>query len=135
MIELTKSLGTARICVVLVGSLVVFLGSVFSSIAVADDTVVYLVRHAEKDLTTKTDPALTERGQERAERWAEVFKHVSVTAVYSTDTRRTRDTAVPLAQSKNVKVELYEVGELDASLLQTRHPNEVVFIALDPKVA
>ena len=79
----------------------------------APDAIYYLVRHAEKT-TEKPDPALTEAGQARADALAERLKGVNITAVYSSDYTRTRDTAAPTAQSQNqdIEVQLYNPGAL-----------------------
>jgi phosphohistidine phosphatase SixA len=108
--------------------LALLLGSVLSAPLMANETVIYLVRHAEKDVSQKQDPPLTTSGQQRAQRWATVFQHVPVSAVYSTDTRRTRDTAAPLAKAKNLAIKLYEPGSLDAEQMLELHGGSTVFI-------
>ena len=52
----------------------------------ATTTTYYLIRHAEKDRTDKTnrDPHLTESGNQRAENWAKILKEVKFDLVYST---------------------------------------------------
>lgn len=74
--------------------------------ALADDAAIYLVRHAEKQ--ADSDPELTEYGHARARALAEIMKNVSISKVYSTDTRRTRQTAQPTAEQKKLSVELYD---------------------------
>ena len=74
-------------------------------------TTFYLVRHAEKDYGR--DPNLTKAGRERAERLREILKNVDLAAVYSTDTRRTQQTAAPTAEDHGLRVISYP-----ASLLQ-----------------
>ena len=69
-------------------------------------TTVYMVRHAQKE--AGKDPALTEAGKERAKRLANLLKKENVVKVYSTDTRRTRDTAAPVARQFGLEVEIYE---------------------------
>lgn len=70
-----------------------------------------LVRHAEKQIGKK--PALTEAGEERAERLAFMLERVELDAVYSSPTKRTEMTATPTAESHNLKIINY-----DPSLLQ-----------------
>ncbi len=72
---------------------------------------VYLVRHAEKT-TDKTDPALTAAGAARAEALADVLADKNITRIHSSDTRRTRDTAAPLAKRLGLDVELYDATDL-----------------------
>ena len=67
----------------------------------ATTTTIVLVRHAEKETVTIDNPPLTAAGGQRAERLAQMFGGVSgvgrIEALYVTDTRRTQQTAMPLA--------------------------------------
>jgi len=74
------------------------------------DLDVYLVRHAEK--MKGDDPALTSAGQERAELLAQELSGAGIERIHSSDTRRTRDTAAPLAESLGLEVELYDPRDL-----------------------
>jgi 2,3-bisphosphoglycerate-dependent phosphoglycerate mutase len=70
---------------------------------------VYLVRHAEKDLTDKTDnPPLTQIGVQRAMSLADRLKDEEIAAIYSTPLQRTTQTVFPLSDLKRVKIEFYE---------------------------
>lgn len=64
-------------------------------------TTVVLVRHAEKELSTIDDPPLAPDGELRAERLSLMFGKVSgigrLKAIYVSDTRRSQQTAAPLA--------------------------------------
>ncbi len=75
-----------------------------------DTTVFYLIRHADKDLSDKTDrnPHLTEKGHKRAANWANLLKNVKLDAVYSTNYNRTKETAGPTAKSQNLEVNVYD---------------------------
>ena len=71
-------------------------------------TTYYLIRHAEKlriDITDK-NPKLNYEGVKRADAWKEVFTNVKFDAVYSTDYNRTKLTAKPTANSKNLPFDL-----------------------------
>ena len=81
-------------------------------------TKVYLVRHAEKG--TGEDPGLTEAGQARAEALARRLVGAGVDRIYSTDYRRTRDTAAPLADALDLDVRLYDARDLDAFATELR---------------
>jgi chorismate mutase-like protein len=94
----------ARLCLV-------FLIAAATPAALADGTL-YLVRHAEKALDGGPDPALTALGQDRAASIANMLKTEAVTAVYSTDYARTRDTAEPAARQAGVPVTLYDPKDL-----------------------
>lgn len=77
---------------------------------------IYLVRHAEKDVSDKTnsDPALTPCGEERAESLSNFFKQIELDKIYSSDYIRTKNTAAPTAKSKGKTLVLYDPGALDA---------------------
>ena len=64
-------------------------------------TTVVLVRHAEKALGTIDDPPLSPEGELRSERLAQMFGAREgagrLDAIYVTNTRRTQQTAAPLA--------------------------------------
>jgi broad specificity phosphatase PhoE len=70
---------------------------------------VLVVRHGEK--VSDTDERLTEAGHARAERLAKMLKDAGVTAIYSTDTERARDTVQPLAAVLGLKVEIYDKSD------------------------
>lgn len=71
-----------------------------------DSHVVYLVRHAEK--AEGRDPALTDAGQRRAERLATMLSDAGLTQIWSTDTRRTRQTAAPMAEMAGLEISIYD---------------------------
>ena len=64
-------------------------------IASAQKTTVWIVRHAEKDTAfiNRQDPDLTATGQQRALDLAAYLQNEAIVKVYSTDTKRTRQTA------------------------------------------
>ena len=78
-------------------------------------TTVYLVRHAEKtakNIGDATDPALTPDGQARADALATRLAGAGLTHIHSSDTRRTRDTAAPIAAATGLTVGLYDPRDL-----------------------
>ncbi|GLP97100.1 SixA phosphatase family protein [Paraferrimonas sedimenticola] len=74
---------------------------------------IYLVRHAEKQLDVK-DPELTAQGQQRALALAELLRQKPVERIMSSDYRRTRQTAAPLAEQLGQTVEIYNAKDLQA---------------------
>ena len=63
-------------------------------------TVIYLVRHAEKDLTPGlADPLLTAAGESRATTLSQQLVRQHPAALFTTDTRRSRATLAPLTQA------------------------------------
>lgn len=76
------------------------------------DAAYFLVRHAEKT-TEKPDPALTQAGQQRAQDLTARLDKVSLTAIYSSDYTRTRDTAAPVAKAQGLDVIIYDPRDLE----------------------
>jgi phosphohistidine phosphatase SixA len=58
-------------------------------------STVVLIRHAEPQ-TSGTDPGLTAAGRKRAELLGFMFQEAGVTAVFTSELRRTQETAQPL---------------------------------------
>ncbi|MGJ8559262.1 MAG: phosphoglycerate mutase family protein [Litorimonas sp.] len=71
---------------------------------------VFLVRHAEK--LTGRDPALTVDGEARAAALADLLVDAKIERIHSSDYKRTRMTAAPLAEMTSVDVELYDPRDL-----------------------
>ncbi len=83
------------------------------------DATVWLVRHAEKvDLTAES--GLTEQGSARACALAHLLRSAGIERIHSSDYRRTRDTAAPLAARLGLDIELYDPRQLEdiAALLR-----------------
>jgi len=75
---------------------------------------VFIVRHAEKDLSGGNDPPLTAAGQQRAEALRDTLRSHPVAAVYTTNTLRTRSTAAPLAAARGLEPRLYDASQKGA---------------------
>ena len=92
----------------------------------AQRKTIILVRHAEKDASEtadKNDPVLTEAGRRRAERLANVIKRYKPGAIYSTDYKRTRDTAAPIAERRKKQIQIYDARkpqELIDAIMKSR---------------
>ena len=75
---------------------------------------IYLVRHAEKDLTDSTDnPPLTPEGELRAQRLVKEFESIEFDQIFSTYYQRNMNTVRPLAEKKNKSIEIYEWKEFE----------------------
>tara|TARA_B100000035_G_scaffold22716_1_gene17971 strand:- start:535 stop:1029 length:495 start_codon:yes stop_codon:yes gene_type:complete len=75
---------------------------------------IYLIRHAEKVRTDKSDrdPDLNKKGLIRAETWKEYFFDKKISKIYSTNYRRTLKTVKPLAESKNLEIIIYSSDDI-----------------------
>jgi len=99
----------------------VLLSFVGLELACANGTY-YLVRHAEKQVDGTPNPSLSEQGRVRANFLAQHLSLAGITKIYSTDYRRTRQTAEPLAELLGITVASYNPEKLDdfANLLKTQ---------------
>lgn len=81
--------------------------------SIQETTVYYLIRHAEKDRSiTGQDPSLTEKGLERAANWSKILTPIKLDQIYSTDYKRTQQTALPTATVKNLEIQSYDPKKL-----------------------
>lgn len=74
--------------------------------ALAAPQIVYVTRHGEK--AEGKDPDLTAPGQARARSVAHLLRKAGITQVFSSTTKRTQQTAQPLAAQLNVPVQSYD---------------------------
>ncbi|MBT4905176.1 MAG: histidine phosphatase family protein [Flavobacteriaceae bacterium] len=93
-------------------------------------TTYYLIRHAEKDRSDKTNsnPELTDLGHQRALRWSSVFENVTFDAVYSTNYLRTIATAKPTASAKGLEIQFYNPRELYSKDFQKETLGKTVLV-------
>ena len=93
-------------------------------------TTYYFIRHAEKLRIDKTDrnPNLNDDGLKRAEAWKEVFSTISFDAVYSTDYSRTKLTAKPTADSKNLPLLLYNPSDMYSDAFKNNTKGKTVLV-------
>lgn len=78
--------------------------------AAAMPDLVILVRHAERAAEPPGDPALTPAGEQRAQALAQTLAALRVSAIVTTQFRRTRDTAAPLARALGVQPQVVGAG-------------------------
>lgn len=111
----------------LICGLLVSLVMAIPAMAADGDHTVYLLRHAEK-VSGQPDGSLTGNGKRRAENIAAMLKDAGVEHVYSTDFKRTQETATPLADSLGLSVESYNpyVLEQFAEFLKSSNGVSVV---------
>lgn len=96
----------------------------------SDVTTYYFIRHAEKERTdvTNKNPNLTEKGQLRAKNWSTVFENVDFDLIYSTNYKRTVQTATPTAKSKNLEIQFYNPKELYNQDFRSKTKEKTVLI-------
>lgn len=80
---------------------------------------VFLVRHAEKE-ATGADPSLTAAGRERAEALAAALADAGITEIFSSEFKRTQETAAPLAKQLGRSVTVVPGKDIDALLSKVR---------------
>ena len=96
-------------------SIAVALGCVLACLAspgLANDTVFFVVRHAEK-LDESTDPELSPQGHKRAEQLMQTLEHLRVDGTYHTQFARTKQTADPLAMKRTIPMTMYVADDLN----------------------
>jgi broad specificity phosphatase PhoE len=93
-------------------------------------TTYYFIRHAEKLRIDKTDknPNLNFNGYKRAEAWRNVFSNIPFDAIYSTDYNRTKLTAKPIANSKNLPILLYNPKTMYSEAFQNNTKGKTVLV-------
>lgn len=93
-------------------------------------TVYYFIRHAEKDRSdpTNKDPELTKKGIDRAKNWARLFKPIDFDLIFSTDYKRTLETALPTAIEKKLIIQIYDPTNLNDSLFKEKTKDKTVLI-------
>jgi 2,3-bisphosphoglycerate-dependent phosphoglycerate mutase len=78
---------------------------------------VIIFRHAEKELPTEgdeTEPDISIEGQKRAVRLVKVLEKYEPVRLFSTNYPRTIQTVTPLSRIKNLPLEFYEPGNMNA---------------------
>lgn len=99
-------------------TITIFLVVTLTSLAHAEPTQVILVRHAERAAEPMQDPALSIEGVRRTEALAEALAKANVTSIITTQFRRTRETAAPLAKAQKIEpvVLATKKGDSDAHI-------------------
>lgn len=99
-------------------------------------TKIYIVRHAEKSTMPAGDPDLTAEGRARAQALSDLLRDKNIRQIYSTETRRTRQTVEPLSLQLGVPVSpyandtllkfLYRVLDTEQNTVIVGHSNTVL---------
>jgi phosphohistidine phosphatase SixA len=112
--------------------LLVLLAGCLNGCAYANDNdstfTLYLVRHAEKQDDGSRDPALTEAGNHRAGQLANWLKDKDIRAIWSSDYKRTRETAKPLVLEPGFELNIYDPRNLPLLAEKLLQQKENAFI-------
>lgn len=75
-------------------------------------TTYYFIRHCEKEIDGTMNPHLTDKGQKRAQFWAEFLADKNIDSIFCTPLVRTQETAAPLAFRLGIEIQLYDPSNL-----------------------
>jgi len=92
------------------------------SVAPAGPTIV-IVRHAEKAANAGNDPDLSPAGQARADALARVLKDSGIAAIFTSEFKRTQQTAAPTARSLGISPIVVSAKDTTALLAKLRELN------------
>ena len=100
------------------------------SIPENDCSTFYLIRHAEKVRTNKSDrdPALNEKGILRALNWKEYFIDKDISKIYSTNYKRTLETVKPIQEAIGLATILYSPSNIDYKNFISSNKGEIVLV-------
>jgi glyoxylase-like metal-dependent hydrolase (beta-lactamase superfamily II) len=101
----------------------------FIAVVPGQKKTIILVRHAEK-VDASQDPELSPEGRQRAERLMRIVKKYRPGAIYSTDFKRTRDTAAPMAARRKLRIETYDARPIRHIINTHGHMDHVAGNAL-----
>ncbi len=74
------------------------------------ETIVYLVRHAEKSTENPSNPDLSARGYVRADSLASQLREAGINVIITTHLKRTIETAQPLARRRGITPEVVPIS-------------------------
>ena len=92
-------------------------------------TTIVLVRHAEKKKDKSRNPALTTLGKKRALVLRRILRSMPIHTIYSTPLRRTRQTVLPIAKARKLKLQEVLRVKLQVQKLKTQHPGQTVLVS------
>src|SRR5881394_2160994 len=97
------------------------------SMASAEPFVV-IVRHAEKASNSDKDPDLSQAGKTRAEALAQMLKDSTIVAIFTTEFKRTMETALPTAKALGITATTVPANDTPALVekLRTLNGNALV---------
>ena len=111
----------------LLRSLSLALAVLLPGVALAEPSMIYLVRHGEK-AAVGNDPALTPQGQLRANNIAATLHRAGIGAIFSSATKRTLQTAQPLATRLGLTVVQYDAATPQALVEKVKSLHGAVLV-------
>ena len=102
----------------------------FFSIPEDDCSTFYLIRHAEKVRTNKSDrdPTLNEKGIIRALNWKDYFIDKEISKIYSTNYKRTLETVKPIQEAIGLTTILYSPSSINYKDFISSNKGEIVLV-------
>ncbi len=93
-------------------------------------TSFYFIRHAEKNISNPADkdPDLVMAGVLRAARWSSVFNSIDFDIISTTNYKRTRNTALPIAEKKKLPLTYYSPNDFDSVRYMKQNLGKTVLI-------
>ena len=95
----------------------------------SDCTKVYLIRHAEKDRTDKTNsnPHLNSLGTKRSLKWKDFFKNINFDIIYSTNYHRTLETIKPFSEN-GTELIIYNPSKIDYNEFVSNNKGKTILV-------
>ena len=95
----------------------------------SDCTKVYLIRHAEKDRTYKTNsnPHLNSLGTKRSLKWKDFFKNINFDIIYSTNYHRTLETIKPFSEN-GTELIIYNPSKIDYNEFVSNNKGKTILV-------
>jgi broad specificity phosphatase PhoE len=90
--------------------------------------VVVIVRHAEKLAAGGNDPDLSPAGRTRAENLARILKEAKITAIFTSEFKRTQETAAPTAKEAQVLPTIVPAKDTASVVAKLRAANGTVLV-------
>ena len=92
------------------------------------ESIVIIVRHAEKASQQGDDPPLSEAGRARAEALSRMLRDSEMNAIFTTEFKRTKETAAPTAIALKITPTAVPAKEIEtlANKLRQVHGNALV---------
>ena len=91
----------------------------FTLSAVAASPMIFVVRHAEK-AADGNDPDLSAAGQQRAEGLARIVKDAEITAIFTTEFKRTQETAASTAKATQITPTIVPANDISGLVEKLR---------------